>query len=115
MKTNFSPFLSLALFVAVSGSLLAAPINYPDFTEPKGLLFQGDAALQTNFARLTPAQPRKIGGLWLQSKQTVTNGTHKMYASTNLADWILVTNLNIYFTDPNAPDYDHRFFTFGER
>jgi hypothetical protein len=38
--------------------------------------------------------------------------THSVYASTDLVNWTLVTNLTFYFSDPNAPDYDHRFYKF---
>ena len=38
--------------------------------------------------------------------------THNVYASTDLLNWTLVTNLTFYFSDPNAPDYDHRFYSF---
>jgi len=38
--------------------------------------------------------------------------THQVYASTDLVNWTLVTNLNFYFNDPAAPDYDHRFYKF---
>jgi hypothetical protein len=38
--------------------------------------------------------------------------THTVYASTDLAHWTQVTNLTFYFSDPNAPDYDHRFYKF---
>ena len=41
--------------------------------------------------------------------------THHVYASTDLVNWTLVTNLTLYFSDPGAPDYDHRFYTFREK
>ncbi len=41
--------------------------------------------------------------------------THHVYASTDLVSWTLVTNLSFYFSDPSAPDYDHRFYTFREK
>lgn len=37
---------------------------------------------------------------------------HDVYASTDLVNWTEVTNINFYFSDPNAPDYDHRFYKF---
>ena len=38
--------------------------------------------------------------------------THQVYASSDLRTWTLVTNLTLYFSDPAAADYDHRFYTF---
>jgi hypothetical protein len=74
MKKPAAPSLAAGFFLAQLTTLLATPIIYADFTSPAGLLFQGDAALQTNFVRLTPCEPGKIGGLWLRSKQPVLKG-----------------------------------------
>jgi len=41
--------------------------------------------------------------------------THQVYASEDLVNWTLVTNLTLYFSDPNAPNYDHRFYKFSEK
>jgi hypothetical protein len=30
-------------------------------------------------------------------------------------NWTAVTNLTLYFSDPAAPDYDHRFYMFREK
>lgn len=38
--------------------------------------------------------------------------THQVYASSDLRTWTLVTNLTLYFSDPAATDYDHRFYAF---
>src|SRR5260221_3875075 len=71
---NSSLWVALLAFVVLSGSAFAASINYPDFASPTGLIFQGDALLQAGFVRLTPSQAGKVGGLWLETKQAVTNG-----------------------------------------
>jgi hypothetical protein len=41
--------------------------------------------------------------------------THRVCASTDLVNWTVVTNLTLYFSDPGAPDYDHRFYMFREK
>jgi len=41
--------------------------------------------------------------------------THDVYASTDLVNWTPVTNLTLYFRDPNSSDYDHRFYQFREK
>ena len=41
--------------------------------------------------------------------------SHRVYASTDMVNWTLVTNLSLYFSEPGATDYDHRFYIFREK
>ena len=38
-----------------------------------------------------------------------------VYASTDMVNWTLVTNLSLYFSEPGATNYDHRFYIFREK
>jgi hypothetical protein len=71
MNKNIRLRLALPLFVVLIDSVSASGINYPNFSSPTGLIFQGDATIQASAVRLTPAQTGKVGGLWLESKQAV--------------------------------------------
>ncbi len=55
-----------------------------------------------------PGQPR------LQLPDSVRL-SHQVYASSDLVNWTLVTNLNFYFSEPGATNYDRRFYEFREK
>lgn len=55
-----------------------------------------------------PAQPR------LQLPESIRL-SHQVYASEDLVNWTLVTNLKVYFAEPGATNYDRRFYTFREK
>lgn len=40
---------------------------------------------------------------------------HEVYASEDLVNWTLVTNLIVYFDEPGATNYDRRFYRFREK
>lgn len=40
---------------------------------------------------------------------------HEVYASEDLVNWTLVTNLLVYFDEPGATNYDRRFYRFQEK
>ncbi|MEO5802786.1 MAG: L-type lectin-domain containing protein [Verrucomicrobiota bacterium] len=56
----------------------------------------------------TVGQPR------LQLPETIRL-SHDVFASSDLVNWTLVTNLNFYFSEPVATNYDRRFYQFRER
>jgi hypothetical protein len=41
--------------------------------------------------------------------------THQIEASTDLVHWTPVTNVSLYFRDPESTNYDHRFYRFREK
>ena len=57
----------------------AQTILYPDFSQPGGLLLGGATALVLGRGRLTPALPRQVGGLWLDSYQSVEDGFETVF------------------------------------
>lgn len=40
---------------------------------------------------------------------------HEIYASEDLVNWTLVTDLIVYFDEPGATNYDRRFYSFREK
>ncbi|MEP6663941.1 MAG: hypothetical protein ABJC04_09785 [Verrucomicrobiota bacterium] len=55
-----------------------------------------------------PRQPR------IQLPESVRL-SHEVYASEDLVNWTLVTNLLVYFDEPGATNYDKRFYRFQEK
>lgn len=41
--------------------------------------------------------------------------THRIEASTDLVHWTPVTNVSLYFRDPESTNYDHRYYRFREK
>jgi hypothetical protein len=41
--------------------------------------------------------------------------THQIEASTDLIHWTPVTNVILYFRDPESTNYDQRFYRFREK
>ena len=85
---------------SASGALLSArPNAAPEASQPPVF------TLPVSDGRPNPRQPH----LGLPSGVGLT---HQVYASSDLRNWTLVTNLTLYFSDPAAADYDHRFYVF---
>jgi len=40
---------------------------------------------------------------------------HEIQASTDLAHWVTLTNLNFYFQDPDSTNFERRFYRFLPR
>jgi hypothetical protein len=80
-------------------SLPAQPNAAPAASQPQVF------TLPVSDGRPSPRQPH----LGLPSGVGLT---HQVYASSDLRTWTLVTNLTLYFSDPAATDYDHRFYAF---
>jgi hypothetical protein len=55
------------------------------------------------------AQPAPIGPILLALPETAV-GTWAIEASTNLVDWTAITNIALYFSDPESANFNHRFY-----
>jgi hypothetical protein len=133
---SFENDLAWVGFTASTGAdsqnqdILSWAFNKQGNSSPSQLLTRSSAASSRNGPAAnaertvvsTKANPQVIGLPVVEGKgkpgqpligfPTSVGLTHDVYASTDLVNWTLVTNLSFYFNDPNAPDYDHRFYTF---
>jgi hypothetical protein len=82
------------------------PVNPPPSSPP---------AYAGNATHTSPATPLPVDPSFGYGLPGEVGLTHQIEASTDLVHWTPVTNVSLYFRDPESTNYDHRFYRFREK